>query len=144
MFVVDTNVLLDAANQDSPHHEACRSFLENARRQSLPWYVTWNIVYEFLRVSTHPRVYRYPWTPSQAWQFLEALLAAPSAGLLVAGPGHQAVLAQVFSELPQLRGNVVHDAHTAVLMREHGIHRVITRDTDFYRFPFLTVANPEN
>jgi predicted nucleic acid-binding protein len=27
-------------------------------------------------------------------------------------------------------------------MREHGIRRVCTRDTDFYRFPFLEVLDP--
>ena len=27
-------------------------------------------------------------------------------------------------------------------MREHGISRICTRDTDFRRFPFLTVVDP--
>jgi len=27
-------------------------------------------------------------------------------------------------------------------MREHGIHRVVTRDADFHRFPFLEVTDP--
>jgi predicted nucleic acid-binding protein len=43
-------------------------------------------------------------------------------------------------EFPWLAGNVVHGAHTAVLMREHGIHK--TRDADFHRFPFLEVVDP--
>jgi hypothetical protein len=33
-------------------------------------------------------------------------------------------------------------AHTAILMREHGIGRICTRDTDFNRFPFLEVIDP--
>ena len=36
----------------------------------------------------------------------------------------------------------MHDAETAVLMREHGIRRVCTRDTDFHRFAFLEVVDP--
>jgi predicted nucleic acid-binding protein len=36
----------------------------------------------------------------------------------------------------------VHDTQTAVLMREHGIRRVCTRDTDFHRFPFLEPVDP--
>ena len=35
-----------------------------------------------------------------------------------------------------------HDAHTAILMREHGIKRIYTRDTDFHRFPFLESVHP--
>jgi predicted nucleic acid-binding protein len=41
-----------------------------------------------------------------------------------------------------LRGNILHDAHTAALMREHGIKEIYTRDMDFHRFPFLTVLDP--
>jgi predicted nucleic acid-binding protein len=33
------------------------------------------------------------------------------------------------------------DAHTAILMREHG-RTIYTRDTDFHRFPFLDVIDP--
>jgi uncharacterized protein len=44
--------------------------------------------------------------------------------------------------VPHLVGNLVHDAHTAILMREHGIRRIITRDVDFHRFPFLEVVDP--
>ncbi len=55
---------------------------------------------------------------------------------------HAAVAAEVFAELAHLAGNVIHDAHTAVLMREHGIRRIYTRDTDFHRFPFLEPIDP--
>lgn len=48
----------------------------------------------------------------------------------------------VFDVVPQLAGNLVHDAETAVLMREHGIRRICTRDTDFHRFPFNEPIDP--
>jgi uncharacterized protein len=41
-----------------------------------------------------------------------------------------------------LRGNLLHDTHTVVLMREHGIRRIYTRDQDFHRFPFIEVLDP--
>ena len=40
------------------------------------------------------------------------------------------------------RQSAVHDAHAAILMREHGIGRICTRDTDFNQFPFLEVIDP--
>jgi predicted nucleic acid-binding protein len=55
---------------------------------------------------------------------------------------HAEIVAQVIGELPHLAGNLLHDAHTAVLMREHGIRRIVTRDTDFHRFPFLEPIDP--
>jgi predicted nucleic acid-binding protein len=52
------------------------------------------------------------------------------------------VLADIVAEVPGLSGNIVHDTQTATLMREHGIRRICTRDTDFHRFPFLEPIDP--
>lgn len=142
MLVVDTNVLVYAADQDSPFHAACRDWLELQRVRADAWYTTWGILYEFLRVTTHPRVMRRPWDASAAWDFVLALLTSPGLGILVPTQRHSDVAAQVITELPHLAGNLFHDAHTAILMREHGIRRVCTRDTDFHRFPFLEVIDP--
>jgi len=38
--------------------------------------------------------------------------------------------------------NLIHDATTAIFMLEHGIRAIYTFDTDFHRFPFLTVVDP--
>ena len=142
MFVVDTNVLVCAADGDSPFHAACRDWLERQRGRADAWYTTWAILYEFLRVTTHPRVMRRPWSASAAWDFVAALLASPGLGVLVPTQRHAEVAGQVIAELPHLVGNLLHDAHTAILMREHGIRRVCTWDTDFHRFPFLEVVDP--
>lgn len=142
MLVVDTNVLLYAADEDSEFHVRCRRLVDDLRREPAPTFVTWGICYEFLRVCTHPRVFARPWSITAAWRFLEALFAAPGFGLLLPTPRHAAVLEQMLAEMPELRGNLLHDVHTAVLMREHGVSRVCTRDADFHRFQFLTVVDP--
>jgi len=135
-------VLVYAADADSPFHAACREWLERQRGRADAWYTTWAILYEFLRVTTHPRVMRRPWSAPAAWGFVKALLASPGLGLLIATERHADVADRVIAELPQLAGNLFHDAHTAILMREHGLRRVATRDTDFHRFPFLEVVDP--
>ena len=142
MVLVDTNVLVYAADADSPHHTASRSWLEHQRRRPEAWYTTWPILYEFLRVTTHPRVMRRPWSVQQAWEFVSSLLDSPGLGVVVPTSRHPEVAGQLFAELPHLAGNLLHDSHTAILMREHGIRRICTRDTDFHRFPFLEVIDP--
>jgi len=127
---------------DSPLHAACRDWLERQRGRADAWYTTWGIVYEFLRVTTHPRVMRRPWSATAAWTFVRGLLASPGLGVLVPTQRHPLVAEKVIAETPQLAGNLIHDAHTAVLMREHGIRRICTRDADFHRFPFLEVVDP--
>jgi len=142
VFVVDTNVLVYAADADAPEHAVCRELVESWRGQQSAWYTTWSVLYEFLRVVTHPKVLRRPWGVQQAWGFVDALLAAPGLGLLVETERHPAVAALVLQEVPKLFGNLLHDAHTAILMREHGIRRIYTRDTDFHRFVFLEAVDP--
>ncbi len=142
MEVIDTNVLVDAANRTSQFHHVCREALNRARRDPSPTFLTWSICYEFLRVVTHPRVLPTPWAAQDAMSFIREILAAPGIEVLVATSRHELVLEQTLDELPETRGNLCHDLHTAVLMREHGIGRIRTRDTDFRRFPFLTVVRP--
>jgi uncharacterized protein len=142
VFVVDTNVFVYAADEDSPFHGRCRESLEGWRAQPGAWYTTWGVVYEFLRVVTHPRVLRAPWPAPRAWGFVEALLASPSLQILVPTERHPAVAAEVINQVPHLGGNLIHDAQTAILMREDGIRRIYTRDTDFHRFPFLEPVDP--
>lgn len=142
MLVVDTNVLVYAADADSPQHVRCRRWLEDQRVRAEAWYTTWPILYEFLRVTTHPRVMRQPWGVRDAWGFVGVLLTAPGLDVLVPTERHADVAEQLFTELPHLAGNILHDGHTAILMREHGIRRIVTRDTDFHRFPFLEPIDP--
>ena len=142
MFVADTNVLVYAADESAPEQARCRALVEGWRRRHGAWYLTWGICYEFLRVVTHVRVLRHPWTMDQGVRFLLALHESPGLGVLVQTDRHARVLADVVAEVPGLSGNIVHDTQTAVLMREHGIRRICTRDTDFHRFPFLEPVDP--
>jgi toxin-antitoxin system PIN domain toxin len=142
VFVVDTNILVYAADEDSPFHSRCHTMIEEWREQTSPWYVTWGILYEFLRVSTHLRVFRKPWSVAKAWDYVQAVLSSPSLGILITGERHADVAANVIKNIPSLSGNLLHDAQTAILMLEHGINKIYTRDTDFHRFPFLNPIDP--
>ncbi|HSM50067.1 MAG TPA: TA system VapC family ribonuclease toxin [Thermoanaerobaculia bacterium] len=142
MLLVDTNVLVYATLRSCPEHEPCRAALAALRAGAAPWFLTWPILYELLRVLTHPRALAEPLAPAAAWEVVERLLDSPSLQLLAPTPRHAALLAATLREVPLLRGSILHDVHTAVLLREHGVRRILTRDTGFHRFPFLEVVDP--
>ena len=142
MFVVDTNIFVYAADRSFTEYARCRDLVEDWRHGTQPWYTTWGILYEFLRVVTHPRVIQKPVSVSDAWRIVESLLASRSLGLLTHTPNHAEIARQTIAELPTIKGNILHDFHTAIIMREHGVLRIVTRDTDFHRFPFLEVIDP--
>jgi toxin-antitoxin system PIN domain toxin len=142
VFVVDTNVLVYSVNVASPYHATCRQKLDAWRRQASAWYVTWGILYEFLSVMTNPRVFDRPWSAAEAWEFVEALLASPGLAVLVPSDRQATVAGEVLASLPHLSASLMYDAQTAVLMREHGVSKIYTRDTDFHRFPFVQPIDP--
>jgi hypothetical protein len=54
--------------------------------------------------------------------------------------GQSDVAGQVIAEFPHLSGNLLHDAHAAILLREHGLGRICT-PVDFNHFSFLEVID---
>lgn len=97
MLVVDTNILVYAANIDSPFHRPCRDWLDRQRARPDAWYTTWPIVYEFLRVVTHARVLDRPWSAGEGWSFITALLASPGFSLLVPTERHAEIAGVVLA-----------------------------------------------
>ena len=140
--VIDTNILLYAANQDCREHRAARVFLEMAHSQPGQWYLSEGICYEFLRVATHHRVFPSPLTSASALEFLDALLGTPNFSVLSAGPRHWATLQTLLKGLHAPAGNLFFDIRTATLMLEHGVRLIYTADTDFLQFSELEVINP--
>lgn len=142
MFVIDTNLLLFAANVRFPEHARAKQLLDTWRTAERSWFLTWGIIYEFLRVSTHKSVFSEPLELPRAQEWIDVLLAAPRSGILVETERHTEILREVSALHPRLSGNVMPDVHTAVLMKEHGIDEIRTADTDFHQFRFLRVVNP--
>lgn len=142
MFVVDTNLLLYAVNPQSPDHLAARELVEGWRSEGRPCFLTWGIAYEFIRVSTHRRVFPRPLKLQEAREWLDLLLTTPGVAVLTETDRHRSVLKQLAGAHPRLAGNVVHDLHTAALMWEHGVSEIRTADTDFHQFSFVRAVNP--
>ena len=140
MIAIDTNVLVYAVNSDDPAHEPCRQFVSDALATRLVR-VPWTVLYEFLRVATHRAVLPHPLSTEQAWSFVETLLKAPSFRPLSETDRH-ADYAQHALSAPSVSGNLVHDAHIAAVLANHGVREIWTRDQDLHRFRDLTVRDP--
>jgi toxin-antitoxin system PIN domain toxin len=142
VFVVDTNLLVYAANEDFPGRQRMQSLLAQWSSSGEPWYATWSILYEFLRVVTHRSGFPHPLTFADAWSFIENLQSSPSFGILVETDTHAEVVRDLTREYPRMSGNRLHDLHIAALMREHGVVEIRTADIGFHEFKFLRVVNP--
>jgi len=140
-IVVDTNILVYALNRDCAQHEKARKFLEECRDAG-EFCTTWSILYEWLRVVTHPRVLSKPLAPAKALEFVQTVARDPRTDILVETTDHPRFLARTLDLVPGLRGNLWHDAHVAALMFQHGISTIATADAHFRLFPALNVLDP--
>jgi uncharacterized protein len=141
VIAVDTNFLVYARRREAVHHAEAKQLLAGLSEGRRQWAIPWPCVYEFLRVVTHPRVFK---PPTQLWMALEdldQLFDSPAITLLGEGPGHRAHLRNIVAA-GRATGNVAHDAHIAALLREHGVREFWTTDKDFHRFPGIAVRNP--
>jgi toxin-antitoxin system PIN domain toxin len=141
VIALDTNILVYARRQEAPHHREARTLLVSFAAGDAPWALPWPCVYEYLRVVTHPRVFDPPTRREDAVEDLESLLTSPSLSLLGEGPAHVSRMPDTVTG-GDATGNLVHDAHIAALVLEHGVRELWTTDRDFGRFPGLRLRNP--
>lgn len=74
--------------------------------------------------------------------FVDGLFETPGFRVLVERSEHAAVLRTLGVTYPAMAGRILHDFHTVVLMREHGVDRIYSADAHFRRFAHLRVVNP--
>jgi hypothetical protein len=140
MRCVDVNVLVYAHRPESPSHAGHREWLDQARRGVEPLGLSSVVASGFLRVVTHPRIFKEPTPLDIALDFLEVLHASPAVVPVMPGDRHW----QIFTDLCRrldARGNLVPDAFLAAIAIEQGATWVST-DRGFAGFPGLHWLHP--
>jgi uncharacterized protein len=140
MRCVDVNVLVFAHRPESDRHERFRSWLDEARRGREPLGLSDVVLSGFLRVVTHPRVFREPTPLEQALRFVDSLLAGPASMTIAPGERHWPIFTALCRDVGAT-GNRIPDAYLAALAIEHGA-TLATADRGFARFPGLRWGHP--
>lgn len=140
MRCVDVNVLVNAHRIDAPEHEHHRRWLDQARQDHEPLGLSDLVLSGFLRVVTHPRVFREPTPLNVALDFAESLRASPASVTIAPGDRHWAIFVDLCRGA-DARGNLVPDAFLAALAIENSA-TLVTADRGFRRFERLRVAHP--
>lgn len=140
MRCVDVNVLVYAHRPEAPDHDRYRAWLDDARTGEEPLGISNLVLSGFLRIVTHPRVFRDPSPLNTALDFADALRTAPSALALAPGPRHWGIFTRLCRSA-DARGNLVPDAYLAAVAIERGAIWY-SADRNFARFPGLRWRHP--
>ena len=143
MRLIDTNILVYASVPFFDEHHTAKELLADIPHQRTRYCITWINVFEYLRVVTHPKLIKpKPLSMDKALDNIKILLSQPRISRVDAGPDHLLYFEDIVRRVAPVKGNFVHDCRIAAIMKEHGIHEILTRDSDFMKIPDLSVINP--
>jgi hypothetical protein len=140
MRCVDVNVPVYAHRAEAPNHADHLAWLDAARGGAEPLGLAPVVASGFLRVVTHPRVFKEPTPIELALEFLDLLRASPATVPVAPGERHWEIFAALCRRLGA-RGNQVPDAFLAAIAIEQGATWV-SSDRGFAGFPGLRWAHP--
>lgn len=140
MHCVDVNILVYAHRADLVQHADYRLLLERLANGDEPLGLADAVLSGFVRVITNRRVFVEPTPPDQAWQILDALIAAPAAMRLSPGPRHWELFRQLAADI-DARGNDISDAYLAAYALDNNA-TWLSADRGFARFQRLRWTHP--
>src|SRR4029453_7484040 len=133
MDLPDVNIFVHAFRRDSSDHKLCRAWLLQRLRASDPLAISAQVLAGFVRVVTHPRVFRRPSQLKEALGFCEQLLSSAACASLPPGAPPLQISASI-CQATNSAANDVPDAWFAALAIEYDCCW-ITLDRAFARFP---------
>lgn len=140
-YSIDANLLIYASDESSPHQTKAIKFLLARAEDPDLLCMTWPSLMAYQRIVTHPSIFSNPISPEDAWENVTKLLELPRCRIITE-EGDFCSDYRTATEGIVTRGNLVPDAHIATILRQHGVKRIYTADTDFRKFDFLEVINP--
>ena len=140
-FAVDANLLLYASDQDSPLHRRAVELLDDIAMGPEIAYLFWPVAMAYLRIATHPAVFRRPLSHADARINVEALLALPHLEAVGEDEKFWPRFVEVADDVSPI-GNLVPDAHVVALMLSSGVRTIWTRDRDYRKFTGIRVHDP--
>jgi len=140
VLLPDVNVLVYAFRRDATDHEKYRIWLESTVNGDSSYACSDVVLSGFVRVVTHPRIYRDPSSLSEALAFAHAVRDQPICRPVFPGAQHWSIFTRLCRQAGA-KGNLVPGAFLAALAIESGCEWV-TADRDFARFPGLRWRHP--
>ena len=140
MILPDVNVLVYAHREDAVDHKFYRKWLEEILQSGQPYGISDIALSGFLRIVTHPGIFKPPSPIQAALEFARQLRGQPNCRVITPGSRHWQIFTGLCQSLPAT-GNLVPDVWFAALAIEFDCEW-ITTDRDYERIPGLRWRHP--
>lgn len=140
MLLIDVNVLVYAHRQDATGHARYKDWLDSVLGAQEAFGVSELVLSGFLRVVTHPKVFKTPSPLELALRFARSLRQHEHAIAIAPGDRHFGIFLELCARA-KATGNLIPDAYLAAMAIESGCEW-ITTDKGFARFPGLRSRHP--
>ena len=134
------NVLVYAHREEAAHHGAAREWLERILNGDEAYGIADLVLSGFVRVVTHPKVFKQPSSTADAFAFVEQVRDQPNCVHVEPGARHWDIFRRLCLEAG-VKGNLAPDAYLAAMAIESGCEWIST-DQDFSRFKGLRWRHP--
>jgi toxin-antitoxin system PIN domain toxin len=136
----DVNVLVYAHREDAGGHIALRAWVERMINGDEAYGISDLVLSGFVRIVTHPKVFKRPSRAADAFAFAGQLRDQPNCIRIEPGLRHWDIFTRLCTE-SGAKGNLVPDAYFAAMAIESG-SEWITTDRDYSRFKGLRWRHP--
>ena len=140
LSVLDTNVLVYAADESSEFHEASRTLRD---REDIALAVTPQILMEFYAIITDPRRVASPRSAEEARGEVAKYVHSPHIVTLHPSPDVLTRVIALLAAYPQVTRQNIFDLFIVATMLGNGVNRIYTfNDQDFSLFTEVEVLRP--
>ena len=140
MLLPDVNVLINCHRPEATDHERYKLWLKTLVEGHEAYAMSELVLSAFLRIVTHPRIYKTPTPLVKALEFVDVVREQPHCVIVAPGPRHWEIFKSLCTSANAI-GRLVPDAYFAALAIESG-NEWVTDDGDFARFPGLRWRRP--
>jgi len=140
MKLLDVNILIEAHREDAPKHSQMSEWLAAELKTYAGVGVSELVLSGFLRVVTHPKVFRDPTPLAQALEFVSDFRSRRAVRIAQPGTEHWAIFTDLLTRYDAM-GNMIPDAYHAALAIEFD-YDWISLDRGFSRYSLLKWQHP--
>lgn len=138
---LDANILVYAANKDSPYHADAKRVIEQINAGEIASCLSSQVLAEFYATVTSPKKMSQPLNSREAAEAVEGYLESHITKFYIRE--NTMMLALELTKRYRIRGLGFFDAQIVATMLENGVRTIYTaNEEDFRRFEEIEVVNP--